>query len=409
MGWIVSWWGQPAGQAQEPAAPAAEVEQQPEPLQAEPTAETTAETPAAPTGQPPSAASDEEFYELLKLFADTLDQVERNYVQPVSRRELMEAAIQGVLGKLDPYSNYIPPEELEQFRTGVENEFGGIGIRVGLIDDKLVVITPLVDTPAYRAGIEAGDQIIKIGDVSTQSMPLEEAIRRMKGKVDTPLQLTVRHTHDGREQTVSINRENVRVETVLGYRRNASDGWNYFCDPEQHIGYVRITSFSRQTHEDLGKVLQQLTREGLRGLILDLRFNPGGLLSSAIEVADLFLTDGTIVSTEGRNIASKTWTAKADGTYEGFDMVVLVNRYSASASEIVAASLQDHKRAVVIGERTWGKGSVQNIIELENGRSALKLTTAGYHRPSGQNIQRPEVPRNPIRGEFVRATATWSR
>ena len=156
------------------------------------------------------------------------------------------------------------------------------------------------------------------------------------------------------------------------------------------IGYIRITSFSRQTHEDLGKVLQQLTEQGMRGLILDLRFNPGGLLSSAIEVADLFLSDGTIVSTEGRNIASKTWSSQSQWHVRRVRHGVLVNRYSASASEIVAASLQDHQRAVVMGERTWGKGSVQNIIELENGRSALKLTTAGYHRPSGKNIQRLE-------------------
>ena len=348
-------------------------------------------TPLPDAAAPPAvSASDEEFFELLKLFADTLDQVERNYVQQVSRRELMEAAIQGVLGKLDQYSNYIRPDELEQFRAGVESEFGGIGIRVGMVDERLTVITPLRGTPAYRAGVQAGDQIVKIGDESTEKMSLDDAISRMKGKVGTELQLTVRHQQDGREATLVMQRENVQVETVLGYKRNPDDSWSYLCDEQRRIGYIRLTSFSRQTHEDLQLVLQQLSEQGIRGLILDLRFNPGGLLSSAIEVSDLFLTDGTIVSTEGRNTPSKSWIAKATGTFSDFDVAVLVNRFSASASEIVAASLQDHKRAVIVGERTWGKGSVQNIIELENGRSALKLTTAGYHRPNGQNIHRFE-------------------
>lgn len=385
----LSWSGSSPCLAQNPATPAADVEI--------PTADVEATTPppkqdATPDELAPTLPTDEdeEFFELLKLFADTLDQVERNYVQQVSRRELMEAAIRGLLGKLDQYSNYIPPDELEQFRTGVESEFGGIGIRVGMVDDKLTVITPLVETPAYRAGILAGDQIVKIGDESTEGMSLDDAIRRMKGKVDSVLRLTVRHLHDGSEDTVSMIRETVRVETVLGYRRNQDNGWDFMYDADQRIGYIRVTSFSRQTHQDLREALRLLTENELRGLILDLRFNPGGLLSSAIEVSDLFLSEGTIVSTEGRNIPSKTWNATDDGTYEGFDMAVLVNRFSASASEIVAASLQDHQRAVVVGERTWGKGSVQNIIELENGRSALKLTTAGYYRPSGKNIQRNE-------------------
>ena len=206
------------------------------------------------------------------------------------------------------------------------------------------MITPLVGTPAYRAGILAGDRIVKIGDASTEGLPLDDAIRRMKGKVDSVLQLTVQHPQDGREETLSITRETVSVDTVLGYRRNQQNLWDFMYDADQQIGYVRITSFSRQTQEDLRAALRQLTEDGLQGLILDLRFNPGGLLSSAIEVADLFLPEGTIVKTEGRNITSRTWNATAEGTFTGFEMVVLVNRFSASASEIVAASLQDHQR-----------------------------------------------------------------
>jgi len=348
----------------------------------------------APEGipNPMTAAEQREYYELLTLFADTLDQVERNYVKEVSRRELMEAAIQGLLSKLDEHSDYIPPEQLDSFRTGVESEFGGIGIRVGVIDGRLTVITPLLGTPAYRAGIQAGDQIVKIGDAAAEGMALEDAIQRMKGRIGTELELTVRHKANGPTETLKLQRELVRMETVLGVRRQADDAWDFQLLADPRIAYLRISSFSRQTHEDLQVALETLTRgpTPLRGLVLDLRFNPGGLLSSAIQVADLFLERGTIVSTVGRNIAPRTWAAREEGTFGGFPMVVLVNHYSASASEIVAACLQDHQRAVVIGERTWGKGSVQNIIELEGGQSALKLTTAGYQRPSGKNIHRFE-------------------
>ncbi len=336
------------------------------------------------------ADDDEEYFELLKLFADTLDQVERNYVEKVSRRELMEAAIEGVLAKLDQYSDYIAPEKLDNFRTGVESEFGGIGIRVGLVDGKLTVITPLVDTPAYRAGVLTGDQIVKIADESTEGMSLEQAITRMKGRIGSEIDLTVRHEGTGEEQTLKVQRELVRMETVFGDRRLPDDRWNFMFDAEHKIGYVRISSFSRHTHEDLQLALQRLVAQDMKGLILDLRFNPGGLLSAAIDVADLFLPDGVIVSTSGRNVPERVWSATSPGTYGDFPIAILVNRYSASASEIVAAALQDHQRAIVIGERTWGKGSVQNIIELEGGRSALKLTTAGYHRPSGKNIHRFE-------------------
>ncbi len=333
-------------------------------------------------------AEDEEFYELLELFADTLDQVERNYVEKVSRRELMEAAIQGVLEKLDQYSDYIPPDELASFRSEIENEFGGLGIRVGKVDGQLTIITPLPNTPAYRAGLRAGDRIVAIDGESTEKIELGQAVDRMKGRVGTAVDLTIRRSDDEPVELVRLTREQVHLETVLGLARDAGDGWDYWLDPKAHIAYVRITSFGRQTPEDLRRVLQDLRGKPLQGLVLDLRFNPGGLLTSAIEIADLFLDKGTIVSTEGRNAQRRSWFAHAEGTIDDVPMAVLVNRYSASASEIVAASLQDHQRATIIGERTWGKGSVQNVIELEGGRSALKLTTAGYQRPSGRNIHR---------------------
>jgi carboxyl-terminal processing protease len=325
---------------------------------------------------------------LLELFADTLDQVERNYVKDVTRRQLMEAAIRGMLSELDPYSNFIPPKQLDRFKVEVENEFGGVGIQVSSEKGQLRVISPLVGTPAYRAGVMSGDSIIEIDGQSTKGITLDEAVQRMKGLLGTKVTLKLLRAGATEVETVELERENIRVETILGESRNPDDSWRWLLDPEKNIACIRITGFGRHTAEDLRKVLQQLANGKLGGLILDLRFNPGGLLSSAIEVSDMFISQGRIVSTEGRNVESRAWDATQKGTFEGFPMTVLVNRYSASASEIVAACLQDHNRAVVIGERTWGKGSVQNVIELERGASALKLTTAGYHRPNGKNIHR---------------------
>jgi carboxyl-terminal processing protease len=329
-------------------------------------------------------------YELQKLFADTLDQVERNYVKDISRRELMEAAIHGVLSKLDQYSNYISPDDLGQFKTSVENQFGGIGIQIDIRRESIIVISPLVGSPAYRAGIQAGDRIVEIEGKSTADIrTTDEAAAKLKGEPGTTVNITTLRPSTRERKTLAIEREVVHMETVMGDRRkDTDDSWDFMLDHERKIGYIRITSFGRDTERDLARALDELKKLNLRGLVLDLRSNPGGLLTSAIGVADLFVTSGKIVSTEGRNTKSRSWDAEKDGTYEGFPMVVLVNRYSASASEIVSACLQDHKRAVVVGERTWGKGSVQNVIELEGGKSALKLTTAGYQRPSGKNIHR---------------------
>lgn len=354
-----------------------------------------AEQPSGPTvdaAKTAEAKKSESDYELYKIFADTLDQIERNYVKDVSRRELMEAAIKGALEKLDPYSNYINPDEISRFRTSVEHQFGGIGIQIGVEDGQLKVISPLLGTPAYRAGLESGDAILEIDGKSTEGIQIDEAVKLLKGEPDTKVKLVVRHAGEREKSTIEVTREIVHVETVLGDSRKSDDSWDFMLDRDKRIGYIRITAFGRDTAADVKKAVEELQKEGLKGLIIDLRFNPGGLLSAAIEVSDLFITEGKIVSTKGRNTPERTWEAVKDGTFEGFPMVVLVNHYSASASEIFSAALQDHKRAVVIGERTWGKGSVQNVIELEEGKSALKLTTAGYHRPSGKNIHRyPEA------------------
>jgi carboxyl-terminal processing protease len=331
---------------------------------------------------------EEEYFELYLSLADTLDQVERNYVKPIDRRELMEAAIKGMLSKLDPYSSYIPPEEISGFRTSVESQFGGVGIQIAIDGGQLKVISPLVGTPAYRAGVQAGDRITKIEGETTRNLTLEDAVKKLKGEIGTSVTLTVQHPFSGKEDTVTLTRETVHVDTVLGDSRNKDDSWNYMLDPDKKIGYIRLTAFSRDTDTDLKKALEQLKQQKVRGLVLDLRFNPGGLLGSAVAVSDLFVKDGRIVSTKGRNTEERVWDAVKGWKFENVPMVVLANRYSASASEIVAACLQDHDRAVVIGERTWGKGSVQNVVELEAGQSALKLTTATYTRPNGHNIHR---------------------
>jgi carboxyl-terminal processing protease len=334
------------------------------------------------------AAKDEEYYELYRVFSETMFQVEQNYVKKSDRRKLMEAAIRGMLDELDPYSNYISPDEIDRFKTSVESQFGGIGIQITQENGELRVLSPIVGSPAYLAGLEAGDVIMEVDGKETEGLGLDQAVKLLKGEPGTKVKLTVFHAHSRKQETLTIERKIIEVETVLGDKRGDDDSWNFMLDDEKKIAYIRLTSFSRSTSSDLESALKKLKKEGMKGLVLDLRFNPGGLLKSAIDVADLFITDGRIVSTKGRNTDEKPVNARKAGTFEGFPMAILVNRYSASASEIVSACLQDHKRAIVVGERTWGKGSVQNVIELEEGHSALKLTTAAYMRPSGKNIHR---------------------
>ncbi|MGC4006250.1 MAG: S41 family peptidase [Pirellulales bacterium] len=331
----------------------------------------------------------DETYELYKSFADTLDQIERNYVKEVDRRELMEAAIRGMMTKLDPYSNYISPEELGSFKTSVEGQFGGLGIQVAADDAGLRILSPLVGTPAYRAGIQAGDRITHIEGKSTRGLTIDEAIRKLKGEAGTAVNLTVYHPGTKESETIALKREIIHVDTVLGDTHKPDDAWDFMYDQDKKIGYIRLTAFSRETTKELQKALEELRDRKVKGLVLDLRNNPGGLLSAAVEISDLFVTDGKIVSTKGRNTPERVWEAKKDGPFEDVPMVVLVNKYSASASEILSACLQDHKRAIVVGERTWGKGSVQNVIDLEDGKSGAQ---ADHRRiPAAQRSQHPSL------------------
>ncbi|MCS6853042.1 MAG: S41 family peptidase [Gemmataceae bacterium] len=338
-------------------------------------------------------------YELVRLIVDVLDEVEHNYVReltPEAKRKLVEDMINGGLEQLDPHSSYINPKEYRQFTRNSKGEFGGVGIQISTdrASGQITVISPMVGTPAYEAGILAGDLIVKIDGQSTENMRLSEAVDRIQGEPGTKVTLTILHEGSKEPVDIELTRAKIVVQSVLGDVRKPDQPseWDFFIDKTNKIAYVRLVTFNENTAQDLEKVVRQLQAEGVRGLILDLRNNPGGLLRSAVQVADLFLLHGRIVSTRGRNHQGQTYDARGEGTLlepaARYPMVVLINKYSASASEIVAAALQDHGRAVVIGERSYGKGSVQNILELENHQSALKLTTASYWRPSGQNIHR---------------------
>jgi carboxyl-terminal processing protease len=340
------------------------------------------------------AASEDEYYELMKLFVDTFEQIDRNFVEQVDRRELVESAMRGMITKLDPYSSYIDTTEIKQFNEQVDQEFGGIGIQVTVEPKsrRLMVMMPLPGTPAYRAGIRAGDHIVEIDGKPTadfvEGREMDSAVKMMRGKPGDTVKVKILHEGDKSPVDVEIVRAIIKTPTALGDHYDADGNWSFFLEGQDKIGYIRLTSFGRNSVEEVHDALTSLKNDGMKALILDLRFNPGGLLSAATAISDFFIDSGVIVSTKGRNTEEQVYRATRAGTFKDFPMVVLVNRYSASASEIVSACLQDHKRAIIVGERTWGKGSVQNVIELEGGKSALKLTTASYHRPSGKNIHR---------------------
>ncbi|GIW96194.1 MAG: peptidase S41 [Pirellulaceae bacterium] len=330
------------------------------------------------------------------LVAEAIQIVTDEWLEPVEPRQLFEYAMDGMLEKLDPYSEFIPPAKLQPFQESIEQQFGGIGIVIerDTSNQRIVVISTVVGGPAYRAGIQVGDVIVAVDGQPVHLMSYDEVRDRIRGAPGTSVRLTLRHSQDGHEREVSVERAVISVPSVLGDVRDAQGNWLFSLESYPRIGYIRIVTFGEKTVDELKAALARLP-ESADGLILDLRNNSGGLLSAAVQTCDLFLDEGVIVTTRGRNGTIRSTYAATPGTLvpKTLPIVVLINRYSASASEIVAACLQDHRRAAVAGERSWGKGTVQNLYPLEGGRSAIKLTVATYWRPSGQNIHRePNAP-----------------
>ena len=314
-----------------------------------------------------------------------------NYVRPVNRRELLESALKGMLQNLDPHSQFINTSEWKPFKKQIEGRFGGIGIQVGMDPDanRLKVIAPMVGTPAYEAGILAGDLILEIDGQSTEGMTPDKAVEVLTGRPGTPVKLTVLHEDDEKTEKLTITRAIIDVPSVLGDSRKADDSWDFMLDKDSKIGYVRITSFIQNTTDELKKALDELKAEGMKGLVLDLRDNPGGLLSAAVEISDLFLDDGLIVSTKGRNTVEQDLRGP-----EGRDLR-RTSRWSSWSTRTPPRPPRSSRPASRTtsaprssASAAYGKGSVQNIIDLEDGNSVLKLTVATYHRPSGKNIHR---------------------
>jgi len=331
-----------------------------------------------------------EYGQMYDTFAEVLKEVDAHYLRKVENRQLFEGALQGMMGRLDPYSAYIGPDQFADFVATLEQKFGGIGIEVALDPEAgaLTVTTPLADSPAFAAGVRAGDTILAIDGESTKGYGLEEIVSRLRGKKGVVV-LTVVHKGESEPVDLSIGRAVIAMPSVLGDTRDEENHWSYFLPGQDRIGYIRITTFGENTAAELENALAWLHERDARGLILDLRHNRGGVFDQAIDTCDLFLKEGRIVSTRGRDGEElKVEEASGDAPYADLPLVILVNQQTASAAEIVAACLQDHHRAIIVGQRTYGKGTVQNVIRLEGGRSLLKLTTASYWRPSGQDIHR---------------------
>jgi carboxyl-terminal processing protease len=330
-----------------------------------------------PYGDSQVAALDKSSYKTLKTFNEVLDIVEKNYVENVDADTLIKGAINGMIKTLDPHSSFMTPDMYKDLEADTRGSFGGIGIEIAIQKDVLTVVSPIEDTPAYQAGIKAGDQIIMIDGQSTKDITIMEAVKKMRGTKGTKVTLTIMRENLTKPIDVVLTRDIINLNSVKS---------KIF---DKHIGYIRLTAFQERTTEDLKKAVQEIGEKAdpLKGIILDLRNNPGGLLIQAVEVSDVFMKSGTIVSTRGKtkNMESKS-LARNDGNEPTCPMVVLVNEGTASAAEIVSGALQDNGRALIIGTQTFGKGSVQTIIPLEDG-SALKLTTAKYYTPSGRSIQ----------------------
>ncbi len=322
-----------------------------------------------------SFSSDSEIYKKIDLFGEVLEKINKEYVDEIDQSESMDAAIDGLLQSLDPYSGYMPPKIFDEMQTDTSGEFGGLGIEVTMEAGVVKVISPIDDTPASRAGIKAGDYIVKIENTQVQGKSLSEAVDLMRGPVGSSIELTIRRRGEKKALIFEITREIIEIKSV---KADLLD---------KNIGYLRLTSFNENSAQQIENEIKKLEKnKELKAYILDLRNNPGGLLSQAITISDFFLENGEIVSTKSRKSSeNRKWFAKKGDITNGKTLIVLINYGSASASEIVAGALKDHKRAIILGENSYGKGSVQSIIPLKN-KGAIRLTVAKYYLPSGKSI-----------------------
>ena len=340
-----------------------------------------------------------DIYKKIDLFGEVLEKINKEYVDEFNQSESMDSAINGLLQSLDPYSSYMSPKIFDEMQTETSGEFGGLGIEVSMEAGVVKVISPIDDTPASRAGLKAGDYIVKINDVQVQGKSLSEAVDLMRGPVGSGIELTVRRRGERKALTFNIIREVIQVQSVK----------SEIID--ENIGYIRLTSFNDNSSDQIEKQIKKLKKDkNLNSFILDLRNNPGGLLSQAIKISDFFLENGEIVSTKSRKKSeNRKWFAKKGDITDGKTLLVLINYGSASASEIVAGALKDHKRAIIVGENSFGKGSVQSIIPLKN-RGAIRLTVAKYYLPSGKSISevgvRPDIEVNEEGDDFRIKTDT---
>jgi len=327
-----------------------------------------------------SSSENSDIYKKIDLFGEVLEKINKEYVDEIDQSKSMDSAINGLLQSLDPYSAYMSPESFESMQTETSGEFGGLGIEVGMEAGVIKVISPIDNTPASRAGLKAGDYIVKINDAQVQGKSLMDAVDLMRGPVGSSVEITVRRRGQKKALIFNISREIIEVQSVK------------FKLLDDNIGYIRLTSFNENSSQQIKEKIKKFNKnKNLKGFILDLRNNPGGLLSQAIKISDFFLENGEIVSTKSRRASeNRKWFAKKGDLTNGKTLIVLINYGSASASEIVAGALKDHKRAIILGENSYGKGSVQSIIPLKN-RGAIRLTIAKYYLPSGKSISKVGV------------------
>ena len=344
-------------------------------------------------------SAETDIYQKIDLFGEVLEKINKEYVDEINQSESMDSAINGLLQSLDPYSAYMSPEIFNEMQTETSGEFGGLGIEVGMESGVVKVISPIDDTPASRAGIKAGDYIVKIDNIQVQGKSLSEAVDLMRGPVGSGIELTIRRRGEKKALTFKIIREVIQIQSVKSELL------------EKDIGYIRLTSFNENSGKQVEKNIKDLEKNNnIKSYILDLRNNPGGLLSQAIKISDFFLDNGEIVSTKSRKASeNRKWFANEGDLTKGKTLIVLINYGSASASEIVAGALKDHKRAILLGENSYGKGSVQSIIPLKN-NGAIRLTVAKYYLPSGKSISEvgvsPDIEINEESDDFRIKTET---